>query len=50
MLPFGFTHDTVELLNFPLSPSWKEATIVRIAKPGKDSKDPNNYHPIASTS
>ena len=31
-------------------PSWREATIIPIAKPGKDSKDPNNYCPIALTS
>ena len=31
-------------------PSWREATIIPIAKPGKDSKDPNNYRPIALTS
>ena len=31
-------------------PSWKEATIVAIPKPGKDSSDPNNYRPIALTS
>ena len=31
-------------------PSWREATIIPIAKPGKDSKDTNNYHPIALTS
>ena len=30
--------------------SWREATIIPIAKPGKDSKDPNNYRPIALTS
>ena len=28
-------------------PSWREATIVAIPKPGKDSSDPNNYRPIA---
>ena len=28
----------------------ENATIIPIAKPGKDSKDPNNYHPIALTS
>ena len=31
-------------------PSWREATIIPIAKPGKDSKDPYNYRPIALTS
>ena len=29
------------------SPFWREATIVAIQKPGKDSSDPNNYRPIA---
>ena len=28
----------------------RESTIIPIAKPGKDSKDPNNYRPIALTS
>ena len=31
-------------------PSLGEATIIPIAKPGKDSEDPNNYRPIALTS
>ena len=31
-------------------PSWREAIIIPIAKPGKDSNDPNNYRPIALTS
>ena len=31
-------------------PSWREATIVAILKPGKDSSDPNNYRPIPLTS
>ena len=31
-------------------PSWRRATIIPTAKPGKDSKDPNNYRPIALTS
>ena len=31
-------------------PSWREATIVVIPKPGKDSSDPNNYRLIALTS
>ena len=34
--------------NFP--PSWREATIIAIPKPGKDSSDPNNYRLIALTS
>ena len=33
-----------------LPPSWKEATIIPIPKPGKDNTDPNNYRPIALTS
>ena len=31
-------------------PSWREATVVAILKPGKDFSDPNNYRPIALTS
>ena len=31
-------------------PSWREALIIPIPKPGKDSKNPNNYRPIALTS
>jgi ribonuclease HI len=31
-------------------PSWQEATIVPIPKPGKDHSDPMNYRPIALTS
>ena len=30
--------------------SWKQATIIPIAKPGKDNTDPSNYRPIALTS
>ena len=30
--------------------SWKEALVIPITKPGKDSSDPNNYRPIALTS
>ncbi|WP_143558037.1 hypothetical protein [Solemya velum gill symbiont] len=29
--------------------SWKEATVILIAKPGKDSTDPTTYHPISLT-
>ena len=29
---------------------WKEATVIPIPKPGKDSKNPSNYHPISLTS
>ena len=34
--------------NFP--PSWREATVVPIPKPGKDHTNPTNYRPIALTS
>ena len=34
--------------SFP--PSWREAVVVPIPKPGKDHSDPNNYRPIALTS
>lgn len=30
--------------------SWKQATIIPVAKPGKDPSMPNNYRPIALTS
>ncbi len=30
--------------------SWKEATIIPVAKPGKDDTNPSNYRPIALTS
>jgi len=33
-----------------IPPSWKEATVIPIPKPGKDHTDPNNYRPIALTS
>ena len=29
---------------------WKEATVIPILKPGKDSKNPSNYRPISLTS
>ena len=29
---------------------WKEATVIPIPKPGKDSKNPSNYRPISLTS
>ncbi|WP_195910758.1 reverse transcriptase domain-containing protein [Solemya velum gill symbiont] len=32
-----------------LPSSWKEATVIPIAKPGKDSTDPENYRPISLT-
>ena len=31
-------------------PSWHEAIVIPIPKPGKDHSDPNNYRPIALTS
>ena len=31
-------------------PSWREALIIPIPKPGKDTRNPNNYRPIALTS
>ena len=31
-------------------PSWREATVVPIPKPGKDHSNPTNYRPIALTS
>ena len=34
--------------NFP--PSWREAIVIPVAKPGKDNSDPSNYRPIALTS
>ena len=37
-------------LGGPFPPSWREATIVPIPKPGKDHSSPNNYRPIALTS
>ncbi len=42
---FNHIWDTGEL-----PPSWKEATIIPVAKPGKDSSNPSNYRPIALTS
>ena len=33
-----------------LPDSWKEAIVIPIPKPGKDSINPANYHPIAFTS
>ena len=33
-----------------LPPSWKEAIVIPIAKPGKDSSNATNYRPIALTS
>jgi ribonuclease HI len=34
--------------NFP--EAWREATIIPVAKPGKDSTNPTNYRPISLTS
>lgn len=33
-----------------MPPTWSEALIIPIPKPGKDYIDPNNCHPIALTS
>ncbi|RUS68704.1 hypothetical protein EGW08_023534 [Elysia chlorotica] len=33
-----------------IPPSWKEATIIPIPKPNKDTSDPKSYRPIALTS
>ena len=41
-------NDIWESGNFP--PSWHEATIIPIPKPGKDHTNPTNYRPIALTS
>ena len=45
--PLKVFNNIWETGEFP--PSWREATIISIAKPGKDSKDPNDYRPIALT-
>ena len=37
-------------LNARFPESWHQATIIPIAKPGKDPTNPNNYRPIALTS
>ena len=54
-LPEAFLQCLLKVFNniwetgeFP--PSRREATLIPIAKPGTDSKDPNNYRPIALTS
>ena len=54
-LPKAFPQCLLKIFNniwatgeFP--PSLREATIIPIAKPGKDYKDLNNYCPIALTS
>ncbi|GFN99325.1 RNA-directed DNA polymerase from mobile element jockey [Plakobranchus ocellatus] len=33
-----------------IPPSWREASVVPVPKPGKDPSDPSNYRPIALTS
>ncbi|GFO49378.1 reverse transcriptase-like protein [Plakobranchus ocellatus] len=33
-----------------IPPSWREALVVPIPKPGKDPSDPSNYRPIDLTS
>lgn len=54
-LPQACLNIVLQILNniwisghFP--PSWKEAEIIPIPKPNRDSSDPNNYRPIALTS
>jgi len=54
-LPFPVLSILLDVFNtvwlqeiFP--PCWKQATIIPIAKPGKDPSVPNNYRPIALTS
>ena len=41
-------NDVWESGNFP--PSWREALVIPIPKPGKDTTKPQNYRPIALTS
>ena len=41
-------NDVWQSVDFPSS--WKEALVIPIPKPGKDSSDPNNDRPIALTS
>ena len=41
-------NDIWETVNVPKS--WKEATIIPVPKPGKNSTNPDNYRPIALTS
>ncbi len=45
---FTFFNNIWDTGTFP--DSWKEATIIQVAKPGKDDTNPSNYRPIALTS
>ena len=54
-LPSSCLHTLLDIFNniwetgnFP--PSWREACIIPVPKPGKDHTDPSNYRPIALTS
>ncbi|GFO29591.1 RNA-directed DNA polymerase from mobile element jockey [Plakobranchus ocellatus] len=54
-LPESCLHILLKLLNniwttVDIPPSWREASVVPIPKPGKDPSDPSNYRPIALTS
>ena len=54
-LPLGSMEALLSIFNHiwstgVLPPSWKEAIIIPIAKPGKDSSNASNYRPIALTS
>ncbi|GFN99155.1 RNA-directed DNA polymerase from mobile element jockey [Plakobranchus ocellatus] len=51
-LPESCLHTLVKLFNNiwttgDIPPSWREASVVPIPKPGKDPYDPSNYRPIA---
>ncbi|GFO43077.1 RNA-directed DNA polymerase from mobile element jockey [Plakobranchus ocellatus] len=54
-LPESCLHTLLKLFNNiwttrDIPPSWREASVVPIPKPGKDPSDPSNYRPIALTS
>ncbi|GFO04509.1 RNA-directed DNA polymerase from mobile element jockey [Plakobranchus ocellatus] len=54
-LPESCLHTLLKLFNNiwttgDIPPSWREASVVPIPKPGKDSSDPSNYRPIGLTS
>ncbi|GFO00724.1 RNA-directed DNA polymerase from mobile element jockey [Plakobranchus ocellatus] len=51
-LPESCLHTFLKLFNNiwttrDIPPSWREASVVPIPKPGKDPSDPSNYRPIA---
>ncbi|GFO40540.1 ribonuclease hi [Plakobranchus ocellatus] len=51
-LPESCLHTLLKLFNNiwttgDIPPSWREASVVPIPKPGKDPSDPSNYRPIA---